>query len=659
MNTTDGELLRRYTHDRSETAFEELVRRHVNLIYSAALRQVNGDAQLAEDVTQSVFTDLARKAAQLNRHPSLTGWLYTSTRFIAANIRRTEQRRSAREQEAHAMNAFFNSVGPEPDWAQIRPLLDDAMHTLDEQDREAVLLRHFEHRSFAEIGERLGLAENTVRMRVSRALDRLEEALRKRGVTSTALALAGLLTANGVGAAPAHLAAKAARAALAGATTAGGLSVLLAQLFTATKVKFAAAALLAAVVALVVITNRPRPGAAPTANAPAVVNPDKAAIAAASSDPVPTNAPAVAQATAATVTNGLVLHLEIVAADSGQPVPHVPIDYRGWSSDKFDGQRLKSSRLGVCNISYPSNITELALTTREDGFADTKLMWRPLTGEVIPTNYVLRLDRATTIGGRVVDPDGNPIAGAEVRWGHNENLTDLKLPQNHEFGWASATTDVEGRWCMNRIAEDMIVRLRGRAESSNFADSISIQVGQDKNAENQLRAMTHVFRLGRTLTLSGLVVDTNGLGIFDAEISVTGSGSGTGPRLGRSQRDGSFSIPGCEPEMASVTVNAKGYAIATEKIQLRPDSKPIRLVMQAGKNLRLRVVSSEGRRFPGHKFTMTIWTTACVIRTCQNRPRFSSIPRQMGKVGSFGRTLRTWNWPSLRQHRALCARAIL
>src|SRR6185437_2903765 len=152
MNTNDGELLQRYASEHSEGAFEELVQRHINLVYSAALRQVNGDMQAAEDVTQAVFTDLARKAPSLVRHTSLLGWLYTSTRFVASGVRRTEQRRRAREQEAHAMNSILNRPEPEPDWGQIRPMLDEAMHALDDNDREAVLMRHFERRSYSDIG---------------------------------------------------------------------------------------------------------------------------------------------------------------------------------------------------------------------------------------------------------------------------------------------------------------------------------------------------------------------------------------------------------------------------------------------------------------------------------------------------------------------------
>ena len=97
--TPDSELLGRYAQTRSEDAFAELVRRHVNLVYSAALRQVNGDAHLAQDVAQTVFTDLARKAGSLARRESLTGWLYTSAHFAASKIVRTENRRRDREEK--------------------------------------------------------------------------------------------------------------------------------------------------------------------------------------------------------------------------------------------------------------------------------------------------------------------------------------------------------------------------------------------------------------------------------------------------------------------------------------------------------------------------------------------------------------------------------
>src|ERR1035437_11195821 len=96
--TPDSELLRRFARTNSEDAFAELVKRHANLVYSAALRQVGGDEHFAKDVSQMVFADLARKAKALSRRETLTGWLYTSTHFAAAKVVRTENRCRDREE---------------------------------------------------------------------------------------------------------------------------------------------------------------------------------------------------------------------------------------------------------------------------------------------------------------------------------------------------------------------------------------------------------------------------------------------------------------------------------------------------------------------------------------------------------------------------------
>src|ERR1019366_6492476 len=187
-------------------------------VYSAALRQVNGDAHLAQDVAQLVFADLAGKAASLVGRQALTGWLYTGTHYAAAKAVRTEQRRHTREQEAHAMQELLHDPGPKPDWETLRPVLDAAMHELNEADREAILLRYFENQAHADIGEQLGLSENAARMRIERALEKLRTILSRRGVTTT-VALSASLSANAVTVAPAGLAVSiSSAAALAGTT---------------------------------------------------------------------------------------------------------------------------------------------------------------------------------------------------------------------------------------------------------------------------------------------------------------------------------------------------------------------------------------------------------------------------------------------------------
>ena len=221
----DVELLRRYAHQQDESAFSALVARHVNLVYSAARRQSGGDAGFAEDVAQAVFTDLARKAATLATAVAggkpLTGWLYTSTRFAANSLRRAEKRRQAREHTAHAMNADSQLApnGPDSDWADLAPLLDEAMSQLPQKDRDAVLLRFFEGKDLRGVGLVLGLSEDAARKRVSRALEQLRLRLAARGISTTIAALSATLMTQAVQVAPVGLATKLAKASLLTGTT--------------------------------------------------------------------------------------------------------------------------------------------------------------------------------------------------------------------------------------------------------------------------------------------------------------------------------------------------------------------------------------------------------------------------------------------------------
>ena len=220
--TEDAELLRRYVEEKSEEAFAELVQRHLGLVYACALRRVGGDPQLAEDVAQQVFTDVARRATVLARRPVLAGWLFTSARFAAAKAMRTARRRLDREQEAHLMQELSQGTMAQFDWEKARPVLDDAIGELNERDREAILLRFFEGRDFPTMGAKLNLSDNAARMRVERALEKLRTLLEHRGVTSTAAAIATVLSHQAVVAMPVGLATSVTSAALAGGAIATG-----------------------------------------------------------------------------------------------------------------------------------------------------------------------------------------------------------------------------------------------------------------------------------------------------------------------------------------------------------------------------------------------------------------------------------------------------
>jgi len=241
VKSTDAELLRSYAEDGSETAFTEMVERHVDLVYGAAMRQAWGDAALAEDLTQAVFTAMARQAGALSQHPVLSGWLYNYVRYQAANHRRAEQRRKKREQAAMNMDPDETIEEADSLWEEVKPVLDDAMDGLAEQDRNAVLLRFYENQSLREVGAALGLSENAARMRVARALTKLRNLLSQRGVGSSTAGLARALGVDAACCAPSGLAATVATNALA-ATAGVGATTALATIMSMTKVKAGLAA---------------------------------------------------------------------------------------------------------------------------------------------------------------------------------------------------------------------------------------------------------------------------------------------------------------------------------------------------------------------------------------------------------------------------------
>jgi RNA polymerase sigma factor (sigma-70 family) len=197
---TDGQLLREYVEHRSEKAFTDLVHRHAAMVHASALRQL-GNPHQAEEVAQSVFILLARKADTLSSEVVLGGWLYRATQFAVNDLRKAEFRRQRRETQAYEMNTdpttATSPAAREPEWQEIAPVLDQCLGRLGQTDRNALLLRFFENRSLAEVGEALGLAEDAARKRVRRSLDKLHALLVQHGSRMEPEALSPLLTRRG------------------------------------------------------------------------------------------------------------------------------------------------------------------------------------------------------------------------------------------------------------------------------------------------------------------------------------------------------------------------------------------------------------------------------------------------------------------------------
>jgi RNA polymerase sigma factor (sigma-70 family) len=604
MISDNSELLRRYLAEKSETAFSELVQRNINLVYSAAFRQVNGDEAMAQDVTQAVFTDLVRKAPALVRHSSLTGWLYTSTRYLASKALRADQRRRAREEKAHAMTAVIQDPDYNAGWEEFRPVLDEVIHELNRADREAVLMRFFEGRGLDEIGVHLGVSTNTARMRVDRALDKLRKALARRGISSTSAALGAALAERAVAAAPAGLAARVSHVSFeAGAGLAGLLPTLLSLLAGMKPQLLVGGAVLAC---LVVGSVSLYYGAHRLFWAKPVEGLEASGTGAtASPSTVVGSLTNLLNKTSAVSTPGQSNHLvlKIVDAASGKPVPNVRIESWAWERDKVRGREpLQATRFGVREVPVSRDtVTQLILVTETEGFADTRVQWRVDRGERIPDTYTVRLARSVHLGGQVVDADGQPVAGAKVGF-NNQPGPDLEGvgPQTANFAWpfyVTATTDAQGRWTMDRIGEEATRTIYGKASHPEHVESEFAFANRDAEALKQLRAGTHVFRLGRAVLVRGTVVDSDGQPVAEASVLVGQLGE-SGRREGRTKSDGSFAISGCKPGENLLTADAKGFAPATLDVTLKAESEPFHLTLRPGRLLRLRVVDPKGQPVP-------------------------------------------------------------
>ncbi|MDB6024883.1 MAG: polymerase, sigma-24 subunit, subfamily [Verrucomicrobiales bacterium] len=221
----DMDLLREYADRDSDPAFAEVVQRHINFVYSVALRYV-GNSQDAQDVTQAVFIILAQKAAGLREKTILAGWLYETTRFTAARFMRSKARRQSREQEAHMQSSLSDSDTDDA-WERLAPLLEEAMSELGERDRTLLALHFFQRKSAEETAAILGIQKWAARKRVARAVEKLRTFFARRDVSVSAVVLMGAVTTHSVQAAPAALAASISAVAITKGTAASATTLTL------------------------------------------------------------------------------------------------------------------------------------------------------------------------------------------------------------------------------------------------------------------------------------------------------------------------------------------------------------------------------------------------------------------------------------------------
>ncbi len=601
----DWELLQEYVQARSEAAFAELVRRHIDWVYSVAIRRVY-EPQLAEDVVQAVFALLARKASSLRPGTALAGWLFRSTCFVGKCCLRAERRRKTREQTASAIMITGEDDQAELLWERVVPYLDHAVAALNAADRSAVLLRFYQKKSFSEVGQQLGISEEAAKKRVSRTVDRLRGILTRRGVSLGATVLAGLLVEKAVQAAPIRLSASVVK--VSGFGVSAAMPRLAHDTLTAWRWVTLKQSFIVGVFAVVLVMFwhsfggtkllhqngwRGR-GTQPSVAASRLSN----------------SSVDTAEMNPKTVPDTPRFLFRAIAADTGRGIQaaRVPVNYVA------DGEWIRREDLvtdtnGFCGVPLPGkNLLRLDVGVLKNGFVEKFYTWRDDSGVPLPPVYVLKVERAVAIGGHVQDSSGLAISDAQVGFNfYGTGDAMFREPTAERLGFVgepvtAAKTDAQGNWrCALTPPGDtdfsIVVQDPSYIEGT-FVPTTSTESATGGVQINDLLSGSAVMVLDPGFQLRGFVLDDAGNPLSGARVS---SMNNVHFRQDGEKTDanGAFRMNSLSRGTAHISAWAKGFAPALQSVHIPANSRELVFRLNHGNRVPIRITDQDGTGIPG------------------------------------------------------------
>ena len=587
-----SELLTSYRKTGSEAAFTDLLRRYTNLVYSVARRRLS-DQSLAEEVTQTVFTRLAKSPPTIKSDGELAAWLHRTTIHVAIDVWRSETRRRTREQQV----AFMQTLPAEDAqrWEELTPHLDEALNQLADDDRQAVLLRFFERKPMRDIGGILGVSEDAAKMRVTRAVERLRTQLTQRGVTCTVIVLATLLTQRAVEAAPVQLLTRltAMKLAVPAVIGAGGVSTLIIQAMRS-KVVMGTTAALAVVFAALIFSRRPE------------THGDEANSVTLQTDPLPQSdgsqpdrpffmGVAASGSSMSAVHEKARFILRVVDKETGAGLAGARVRaayfYAGGVGERHELQTDNDGNAAIPHANVPGKNASLNVFVGIEGYVPKAISFGRPNDDL--KNYLLELDPARSVGGTVVDESGLPVAGVTMQAlrSHSENR-NYGTP-NTDFQTTKVTTDANGRWSFRHVPREYAT-LDFYLTCTNYAVTrVPIPVGQPESLN-----ATVVIKRGFVIT--GRVTDSENNPVVHATVK---EHHNYGYRKLSTETDagGVFALVGVSDQMMpqmDLVVETKGMAPLLQSIHLLARTNSADFVLTKGKIFRGRVVDEGGNPIP-------------------------------------------------------------
>lgn len=593
------EYLQQYARSGDEDAFRELVANYFGLVHSIALRRLQGNAFLANDVVQLVFTDLAKKAAQLPKDVLLGGWLHQHTCFVAGKMIRTELRRAHREREAAEMKNLGSNEPP-----AFSPILDEAIEELPTEDRSALILRFIEGRDLKKVGEALKVSDDAAQKRVQRALEKLRVVLAAKGFTTSTAALSAILIGSETAASTAVVD-RISRTALSTVRNSLPLSGVLSGHRLAISVL-----LVGLGVGLIwwrtsrnaldrQSENFQSKALGITSESPDVV---ETASLASSSVGTPDETSNLDQGL---VQETRVMEVYVTDATTGLPIPGASIRHvlsQSGQGSPSDPIHLTDTQ-GLAQVPFPAEGTRrFQLTTFHPNYAGWISIWEPGKGDFIPTQHQVSLSRGVNIGGTVLDPGVAPLKDVAVRiyrfWSGSDKID--RSNQRLNISTITNRTDSAGQWSSSHIPENLLEKI-----GLNFAHPDYAQTNKsiDAGILPMLRAGSFTVVLTKGMNLFGEIRETDGTPVPGAKVSF-GRPNTQNRRESTSDENGRYEFKnvtgfpqfgGGEP----VTVLAESFTPVVKQVPVTPTTLQLDFVVEPGRSIRGRVLNEAGEPIQG------------------------------------------------------------